>query len=205
MKRLIILVLILLFSLNAFAKPTANDVTVAIAAITDSSLAAIAALVHKPPLQLPGLSLYFKEKESLPYALSFENSDIGQYLPVFEEGEAKPGESFFASLLRSAKSPMNDLVLQHLRTHQWERGHAILNGRAMINFGEGATLTSLMSMALLGGGFEPISVAVEVQVAGRRVSEPVEVYGVFLLKPEKYGSIEIHPIEIRINGELRDL
>lgn len=201
MKRTLVVVMILFLCFGAFAKPTANDVTVALAAITDSTIASIAGFLNNPPLQLPGLLLLFEEKQSLPYALTYSDSDLGRYLPVFEKTKAKPNESFFASLMRSARGPLNDIALQYLTVHEWEVGHAILNGAAVTQFGEGVTVASLMGSALMGGGMQPIAVVVDVRVSGRRVSEPVFVKGVFLVQSDAQGYFEIKPIELTINGE----
>lgn len=201
MKRTITVMMILFLCFGAFAKPSANDVTVALAAITDSTIASIAGFLNNPPLELPGLSLMFREKESLPYALIFRDSDLGSYLQVFEKTRAKSDETFFASLMRASKGPLNDIALQYLTVHAWEDGHALLNGAAVTSFGEGVTLSSLMGSALMNGGMSPIAVAVDVRVSGRRVSESVSVKGVFLIQSDVQGYFEIKPIELTINGE----
>jgi len=201
MKKTIAVMMILFLCYGAFAKPSANDVTVALAAITDSTIASIAGFLNNPPLEIPGLHLLFRDTESLPYALVFSDSDLGSYLAVFEKTRAKPGESFFASLMRSAKGPLNDIALQYLTVHEWEKGHAILNGAALPYFDEGVTLTTLMGSALMNGDTRPIAVAVDVLVSGRRVSEPVTVKGVFLIQSDAQGYFEIRPIELTINGE----
>ncbi len=193
--------MILFLCFGAFAKPSANDVTVALAAITDSTIASIAGFLNNPPLELPGLSLMFREKESLPYALIFRDSDLGSYLQVFEKTRAKSDETFFASLMRASKGPLNDIALQYLTVHAWEDGHALLNGAAVTSFGKGVTLSSLMGSALMNGGMSPIAVAVDVRVSGRRVSESVSVKGVFLIQSDVQGYFEIKPIELTINGE----
>ncbi len=193
--------MILSLCFGAFAKPSANDVTVALAAITDSTIASIAGFLNNPPLELPGLRLMFREKESLPYTLIFTDSDLGKYLPIFETTRAKLGESFFASLMRSVKGPLNDIALQYLTAHEWEDGHAILNGVAVPYFDEGVTVASLMGSALMNGGISPIAVAVDVRVSGRRVGEPVSVKGVFIIQSDEQGFFEIRPVELTINGE----
>jgi hypothetical protein len=143
----------------------------------------------------------FREKESLPYALIFRDSDLGSYLQVFEKTRAKSDETFFASLMRASKGPLNDIALQYLTVHAWEDGHALLNGAAVTSFGKGVTLSSLMGSALMNGGMSPIAVAVDVRVSGRRVSESVSVKGVFLIQSDVQGYFEIKPIELTINGE----
>ena len=201
MKKMIVVMIILFLCFGAFAKPSANDVTVALAAITDSTIASIAGFLNNPPLELPGLHLMFREKASLPYALVYSDSDLGSYLAVFDTTKPKPGESFFAALMRSAKGPLNDVALQYLTVHAWEHGHAILNGAAITYFDEGATVASLMGSVLMNGGISPIAVAVDVRVSGRRVSEPVSVKGVFIVQSDDQGYFEIKPIELTINGE----
>ncbi len=193
--------MILLLCLGAFAKPTANDVTVALAAITDSTIASIAGFLNNPPLTLPGLELQFHERQTLPYALTFSDSDLGRYRAVFEKTQRSAGESFFASLMRMAKGPLNDIALQYLTVHAWEQGHAILNGTATPYFSEGATLASLMGSVMMNGGIRPITVAVDVLVTGRRVSEAVAVKGVFIIQSDAQGYFEIKPIELKINGD----
>lgn len=201
MKRLLVGLMVLFLCLGAFAKPTANDVTVALAAITDSAVCSVAGFLNTPALELQGLELLFREKQTLPYALTFSDSDLGNYLPVFEKTKGPADQSFFASLLRSAKGPLNDIALQYLTVHAWEKGHAILNGVAVTFFGDGVTLSSLMGAAVMKGGVPPIAVAVEVMVSGRRVSEPVYVEGVFLIQSDAEGYFEVKPVELTINGE----
>lgn len=201
MKRTIVVMMILFLCLGAFAKPTANDVTVALAAITDSTIASVAGFLNNPPLELPGLKLLFHERQSLPYALTFTDSDLSTYLPVFEKTRGRADESFFASLMRAAKGPLNDIALQYLTVHAWEKGQAILNGAAITQFDEGDTVASLMGSALMSGGMKPITVTVDVRVAGRRVSEPVSVKGVFVIQSDAQGYFEIKPIELTINGD----
>lgn len=201
MKRTIVVMMILFLCLGAFAKPTANDVIVALAAITDSTIASVAGFLNNPPLELPGLNLLFHERQSLPYALTFTDSDLSTYLPVFEKTRGRADESFFASLMRAAKGPLNDIALQYLTVHAWEKGQAILNGAAITQFDEGATVASLMGSALMSGGMKPITVTVDVRVAGRRVSEPVSVKGVFVIQSDAQGYFEIKPIELTINGD----
>ncbi len=201
MKKTITVMMIIFLCFGAFAKPSANDVTVALAAITDATICSIAGFLNNPPLELPGLSLRFRERESLPYALLFSDSDLGTYLPVFEKTRAKGDESFFSSLMRTAKGPLNDIALQYLTVHDWEEGHAFLNGAAVTYFDDGVSLASLMGSALMSGGIRPISVAVDVRVSGRRVSEPVSVKGVFVIQSDAQGYFDIKPIELTINGE----
>nr|WP_319776727.1 hypothetical protein [uncultured Sphaerochaeta sp.] len=94
-----------LSALPPWAKePTPNDVTVAIAAITDTTICAVAAFLNTPKLDLPGSNLYFRDGETLPHILTFQEADLGKYLPVFmatKEG----GTSFFASLMQAARAP----------------------------------------------------------------------------------------------------
>lgn len=193
--------IILMLCVGAFAKPTANDVTVALAAITDSTIATVAGFLNNPPLELPGLKLLFHEKQSLPHTLIFSDSDLGSYLPVFEKARGPADNSFFASLLRMAKGPLNDVALQYLTVHAWEEGHAILNGTASPSFGDGVNLASLMGSAMMNGGIRPITVAVDVLVTGRRVSESVSVKGVFIIQSDAQGYFEIKPVELTINGD----
>lgn len=202
MKRTIVVMIILSLCLGAFAKPTANDVTVALAAITDSTIASVAGFLNNPPLELPGLKLLFHEKESLPYALTFTDSDLSTYLPIFEKTRGRSDESFFASLMRSLKGPLNDIALQYLTAHAWEKAQAILNGAAITQFDEGATVASLMGSALMNGGIKPITVTVDVRVTGSRISEPVSVKGVFVIQSDAQGYFEIKPIELTINGDV---
>ena len=203
MRRIIVVVCALALCHGGFAKPTANDVTVALAAITDSTICAVAAFLNTPSLELPGSEVHFRDEETLPYALTFSDSDIGTYLPVFLKTKEGKDTNFFASLLQSAKGPLNEVALQYLTVHDWQVGHAVLTGAAVTYFGEGVTLNSLMSSVIMNGGFSPIAVAADVTVSGRRVSEAVRVEGIFLIQTDEDGYFEVKPIELKINGETR--
>ncbi len=199
----IVLLLSLLAPLGAKA-PTANDVTVAIAAITDSAICTVAAFLNTPSLELPGSTLHFRSDETLPSILIFQQSDIGSYLPVFLKTKEGNG-SFFASLLQAARGPLNDIAIQYLTVHGWEEGHAILKGAAVTSWGEGMTLSSLMTSVVASGRIPPILVATDVTVEGRRVSTPVRVEGTFMLHSDDEGYFAVRPLTLKINGEEREV
>ena len=180
-------------------EPTPNDVTVAIAAITDTTICAVAAFLNTPKLDLPGSNLYFKDGETLPHILTFPEADLGDYLPVFlatKEG----GTSFFASLMQAARGPLNDVAIQYLTVHAWEEGHAVLKGAAVTDWGEGVTLPSLMGTVIQSGKIPDIIVTADVVVDGRRVSTSVRVEGKFLLHSDNEGFFAVRPLTLKING-----
>ena len=193
-----LLMFCLLFPLGA-KEPTPNDVTVAIAAITDTTICAVAAFLNTPKLDLPGSNLYFKDGETLPHILTFQEADLGDYLPVFlatKEG----GTSFFASLMQAARGPLNDVAIQYLTVHAWEEGHAVLKGAAVTDWGEGVTLPSLMGTVIQSGKIPDIIVTADVVVDGRRVSTSVRVEGKFLLHSDNEGFFAVRPLTLKING-----
>lgn len=180
-------------------EPTPNDVTVAIAAITDTTICAVAAFLNTPKLDLPGSNLYFRDGETLPHILTFQEADLGDYLPVFlatKEG----GTSFFASLMQAARGPLNDVAIQYLTVHAWEEGHAVLKGAAVTDWGEGVTLPSLMGTVIQSGKIPDIIVTVDAVVDGRRVSTSVRVEGKFLLHSDNEGFFAVRPLTLKING-----
>ena len=137
MKAALILILISLAMPLGAKDPTANDVTVAIAAITDSAICNVAAFLNSPPLELPGSILHFRTNESLPNLLTFQNSDIGTYLAVFMKTR-QPNPSFCkpAQLKRGL---LNDIAIQYrfisgrsamqssgAMVTQWVKGQAFL-------------------------------------------------------------------------------
>ena len=205
MRYLVIVVPVLsLFSPLGAKAPTANDLTVAIAAITDSAICTVAAFLNSPALELPGSKLHFRPNETLPSILIFQESDIGSYLPVFLKTK-EGGTSFFASLLQAARGPLNDIAIQYLTVHGWEVGHAVLKGAAVTSWGEGMTLTSLMASVMTSGRIPPILVATDVTVDGRRVSTPVRVEGTFMLHSDDEGYFSVRPLTLKINGEEREV
>lgn len=205
MKPLVLLLVLSSLMMPLSAKtPTANDVTVAVAAITDSAISAVAAFLNTPSLQLPGSKLHFRTNETLPYQLSFEHSDIGTYLPIFQKTR-QAGTGFFASLLSTAKGPLNDVAIQYLTVHGWEAGHALLTGSMYASWGEGVTLTGLMTTVIATQRFPSVRVATDVTVDGRRVSTPVRVEGTFLLYSADDGYFTIDPLTLKINGQELDL
>ncbi|AEV30506.1 hypothetical protein SpiGrapes_2749 [Sphaerochaeta pleomorpha str. Grapes] len=204
MKKILVLLLAALLCSSLFAKPTANDVTVALAAITDSSICAVAAFLNNPKLELPGCQLFLRDGETLPYAISFSDSDIGTYLPLFQAAKKPAGTSFLDSLLNSAKGPLNDIALQYLTVHDWKLGHAHLDGVAVPYFGESSSLNGLMSAVMMGAP-PTIAVATDVTIKGTRVSEPVRVEGVFLIHNDEDGYFEVKPVQLKINGVQKDV
>ncbi len=196
---LILIVVSLMMPLGA-KNPTANDVTVAIAAITDSAVCTVAAFLNTPALELPGSTLHFRSDESLPNLLTFQNSDIGTYLAVFMKTR-QPKASFFASLLNSARGPLNDIAIQYLTVHGWEVGHAVLKGAMVTQWGEGASLAGLMAGVVTSGKIPEITVVADVTVQGRRVSTPVRVEGTFMLHSDDEGYFAVKPLALKINGE----
>lgn len=191
--------LLLVLPLGA-AEPTANDVTVAVAAITDASISAVAAFLNTPSLVLPGIEMHQEIGQSLPYALSFTHSDIASYIPLFQQTQPAK-RTFFSSLLSSARGPLNELALQFLTVHAWQPGHASLTGSASTAWGTGVTLTSLMTKAVSGSPLDPIVVKADVEVTGTRVSMPVHVRGTFVIESNRDGFVEIKALSMNINGD----
>ena len=201
MKYLATLVLMMMILLQPVSSaPSANDVTVAIAAITDSAICAVAAFLNTPSLMLPGNTLHFRPNETLPNLLIYQDSDIGTYLPVFLATK-EISTNFFASLMQAAKGPLNEIAIQYLTVHDWEVGHAILKGAMVTAWGEGITLASLMGMVLTTGKIPAITISTDVTVQGRRVSTPVRVEGVFMLHSDEEGYFAVRPLTLKINGE----
>ncbi len=195
-----ILTLLLILAPVTAAVPTANDVTVAVAAITDAAISAVAAFLNTPSLQLPGIELHQEPGRSLPHLLTFTDSDVASYAPLF--AQARPvRQNFFSSLLSTARGPLNDLALQFLTTHAWEEGHARLTGTASTDWGQGVTLASLMGKAVSGLPLDPITVTADVEVRGRRVSTSVHVNGTFMIESTAGGFVEIRPLSVQINGD----
>jgi hypothetical protein len=201
MKAVALSLLIVLLALPLAAQsPTANDVIVALAAVKDATISSVAAYLNTPPLELKGIEVHRDPGESLPHGLTFRRSDVAGYLTIFES--TKPvRQNFLSSLLSSAKGPLNDLAIQILRMHQWEQGHAYLDGNATTQWGEGMSLSGLISSVVLGLPIPPIAVQATVTVSGRRVSVPVHVDGVFLVESEAGGYLEITPTNLKINGK----
>ena len=194
-----ILVLLFLAATIGAAVPTANDVTVAVAAITDATFSAVAAFLNTPTLQLPGIEMYQNPGQSLPYLLSFTDSDVASYAPVF--AQTRPArQNFFSSLLSAARGPLNDPVLRLLTVHAWEQGHARLTGTATTDWGEGTTLATLMAKAISGLAIEPITVKADVDVRGWRISTNVHVKGTFIIETTADGYLDIRPLMLHING-----
>ncbi|MGE4583532.1 MAG: hypothetical protein AB7C91_02705 [Sphaerochaeta sp.] len=199
-----LLVLVVLLAPVGAKTPTANDVTVALAAITDSTICAVAAFLNSPALDLPGSSLHFKANQTLPSILIFQDSDIGTYLEVFQKTK-QANLSFFASLLEAAKGPLNDVAIQFLTVHDWQKGQAILKGAAVTEWGEGVSLASLMTTVVTTGRFPSVTVSADVVVQGKRVSTPVRVEGTFMLHSDEDGYFAVEPLTLRINGEGREV
>ncbi len=194
-----ILLLLLIVAPIGASVPTANDVTVAVAAITDATFSAVAAFLNTPALNLPGIEMHQRPGQSLPHLLSFKDSDVASYAPVF--ARTRPvGQNFFTSLLSAARGPLNDPVLQLLTAHAWQEGHARLTGTASTDWGEGTTLATLMAKAISGAPIEPITVNAYVDVQGWRISTGVHVNGTFIIETTADGYLDIRPLVLHING-----
>ncbi len=201
-RRISLLLLIILFVLSSLgaAKPSERDILIAITAISDATIANVAAFLNTPTLTLSGSSFEKEPRASLPKALELKSADLGRYRKTFQD-LAKPQSNVLLSLLQSAKGPLNDLAFQFLDTHEWEEGQVTLSGRVSTNWGVGVTLTSLMSKAITGGTIDPIEAIVDVTAKGTRLTMPVAISGSFLLFTNQEGYFVIEPRQLTINGE----
>jgi hypothetical protein len=102
--------------------------------------------------------------------------------------------------MQSARGPLNDVAIQYLTVHAWEKGHAILKGAAITEWGEGVTLPSLMGSVIQSGKIPDILFTADVVVAGRRVSTSVRVEGKFILHSDDEGYFAVRPLTLKING-----
>ncbi|NLZ76808.1 MAG: hypothetical protein GX911_02440 [Spirochaetales bacterium] len=195
-----VLLLLLVLSPLASAKPSERDILIAVTAISDATIANIAAFLNTPSLNLPG-SVFEKEaRATLPKALDLKNADLGVYRRTYQSLN-KPQSNFLLSLLQSAKGPLNDVALLFLDTHEWEEGQVALTGRVSTVWGEGVTLASLMTKAVTGEAIDPIEAVVDVKAIGTRLSTEVTINGSFLLFTDQEGYFVIEPRHLSVHGE----
>ncbi len=196
----LVLILLLIIAPLTAAKPSERDILIAVTAISDATIANVAAYLNTPALNLPG-SIFEKEaRATLPKALELKDADLGIYRKTYQSLN-KPQSNFLLSLLQSAKGPLNDVALLFLDTHEWEEGQVSLTGRVSTVWGEGVTLASLMTSVVTGGAIDPIEAIVDVTAAGTRLSTDVSISGSFLLFTDQEGYFVIEPRELKVNGE----
>ncbi|HOE89681.1 MAG TPA: hypothetical protein PLF67_06415 [Sphaerochaeta sp.] len=196
----LVLILLLIIAPLTAAKPSERDILIAVTAISDATIANVAAYLNTPALNLPG-SIFEKEaRATLPKALELKDADLGIYRKTYQSLN-KPQSNFLLSLLQSAKGPLNDVALLFLDTHEWEEGQVSLTGRVSTVWGEGVTLASLMTSVVTGGAINPIEAIVDVKAAGTRLSTDVSISGSFLLFTDQEGYFVIEPRELKVNGE----
>ncbi len=196
----LVLILLLIIAPLTAAKPSERDILIAVTAISDATIANVAAYLNTPALNLPG-SIFEKEaRATLPKALELKDADLGIYRKTYQSLN-KPQSNFLLSLLQSAKGPLNDVALLFLDTHEWEEGQVSLTGRVSTVWGEGVTLASLMTSVVTGGAIDPIEAIVDVTAAGTRLSTDVSISGSFLLFTDQEGYFVIEPRELQVNGE----
>ncbi|MDI9455482.1 MAG: hypothetical protein QM442_06515 [Spirochaetota bacterium] len=196
----LVLILLLVIAPLTAAKPSERDILIAVTAISDATIANVAAYLNTPALNLPG-SIFEKEaRATLPKALELRDADLGIYRKTYQSLN-KPQSNFLLSLLQSAKGPLNDVALLFLDTHEWEEGQVSLTGRVSTVWGEGVTLASLMTSVVTGGAINPIEAIVDVKAAGTRLSTDVSISGSFLLFTDQEGYFVIEPRELKVNGE----
>ncbi|HNZ94436.1 MAG TPA: hypothetical protein PLR03_00530 [Sphaerochaeta sp.] len=196
----LVLILLLVIAPLTAAKPSERDILIAVTAISDATIANVAAYLNTPALNLPG-SIFEKEaRATLPKALELKDADLGIYRKTYQSLN-KPQSNFLLSLLQSAKGPLNDVALLFLDTHEWEEGQVSLTGRVSTVWGEGVTLASLMTSVVTGGAIDPIEAIVDVTAAGTRLSTDVSISGSFLLFTDQEGYFVIEPRELKVNGE----
>jgi len=196
----LVLILLLVIAPLTAAKPSERDILIAVTAISDATIANVAAYLNTPALNLPG-SIFEKEaRATLPKALELKDADLGIYRKTYQSLN-KPQSNFLLSLLQSAKGPLNDVALLFLDTHEWEEGQVSLTGRVSTVWGEGVTLASLMTSVVTGGAINPIEAIVDVKAAGTRLSTDVSISGSFLLFTDQEGYFVIEPRDLKVNGE----
>ena len=145
----LVLILLLVIAPLTAAKPSERDILIAVTAISDATIANVAAYLNTPALNLPG-SIFEKEaRATLPKALELKDADLGIYRKTYQSLN-KPQSNFLLSLLQSAKGPLNDVALLFLDTHEWEEGQVSLTGRVSTVWGEGVTLASLITSVVTG-------------------------------------------------------
>lgn len=201
-RRNVALFLILALSLPfvSAAKPSERDILIAVTAISDATIANVAAFLNTPTLNLPGSTFEKPPRASLPAALDLKNADLGAYRSTFRS-ITKPPENVFLAFLQSAKGPLNDLALQFLDTHEWQENEVTLTGRVSTDWGAGVTLTTLMGKAITNAPIDPIEAHVDIVARGSRLSMDVAIRGSFLLFTNQEGYFVIEPRQLTINGE----
>ncbi len=97
----LVLILLLVIAPLTAAKPSERDILIAVTAISDATIANVAAYLNTPALNLPG-SIFEKEaRATLPKALELKDADLGIYRKTYQSLN-KP-QSNFAHCFKAPK------------------------------------------------------------------------------------------------------
>ncbi len=177
-KRLLSFISVLTAALCCLSALELEDVTYSYNALYNGTFSAVAANASVQRTELPGVSIEEASSDSLSYRLSFNRSDLSQFLPRLKnEGDG----SWYAKLIKSAKStlsPLSGVAAAQLENAGYSEGEAILDGTMDMVFGSKSSMSSWIDLMILQD-WSSVSFTVKVSmvVSGSGVSEPLAFEG----------------------------
>ncbi|MGN0907957.1 MAG: hypothetical protein ACI4NM_12490 [Bullifex sp.] len=177
-KRLVSFITVMTAALCTLAALELEDVNYSFNALYNGTFSAVAANASVQRTELPGVSIEEVSSDSLTYRLSFNRSDLSQFLPrLRNEGDG----SWYSKLLMSAKntlSPLSGVAAAQLENAGYGEGDVILDGTMVMAFGSKSALSSWIDLMILQD-WSSVSFTLKVSmlVTGNGVSEPMAFEG----------------------------
>ncbi len=199
MKRMVQLILLLISISSLFANNLSEEETrYAINCVKDAVFVASNYFISEIKPKNPNLILRIPKNSDFSDAMVFDNCDMSFLLPYFPNSELNS-----SNMIENLKQPIAPYVREILIEHNWKAGEAIIIGALAIAFKDDLTIAQVVSN-LVQDIYPRMGLVTDITIEGSLFSEKVNVKGVFILE-ENYGTLEINPLQISINGEEFDI
>lgn len=184
--------------------PSPVDVNNSLMVILDCISASLVTECTDTTIKLPCSNVSMDQEVHLPKRIAYFLADPYEFANALSPADASAGffSSFLSVLNTATENPMVSAVYVAMTTRDYRQGDFLLSGSIVFKYPEGSTLEDILNIWSAREDFgKSINMSLDMNVYGRKLTEPISLSGEFDMSIDKSGTILIKSADTyTING-----
>ena len=184
--------------------PSPVDVNNSLMVILDCISASLVTECTDSSIKLPCSNVSMDPNVHLPKRIAYFLADPYEFVSALSPADASNGffKSFLSVLNTATENPMVSAVYVALTTRDYHQGDYLLSGSISFKYPEGATMEEVLNILSVRENLgKSIEMTVDMNVYGKKLTEPIALNGEFDMSIDKTGTILVKSADTyTING-----
>lgn len=184
--------------------PSPVDVNNSLMVILDCISASLVTECTDTTIKLPCSNVSMDQEVLLPKRIAYFLADPYEFANALSPADSSAGffSSFLSVLNTATENPMVSAVYVAMTTRDYRQGDFLLSGSIVFKYPEGSTLEDILNIWSAREDFgKSINMSLDMNVYGRKLTEPISLSGEFDMSIDKSGTILIKSADTyTING-----